>query len=116
MGDWIFGCDICQIICPWNKPGQEAPEILEEFQPRDELLAVDLFREIGLSQEEFSSQFKGSPIKRTKRRGYMRNIAIALGNRGDPDALSVLEKALEDQELDVHSDLEWAIKKIQSKS
>ena len=69
MGDWIFGCDICQIICPWNKPGQEAPNILEEFQPRKELLDVDLIQELGISQEEFSTRFKGSPVKRAMRRG-----------------------------------------------
>jgi len=98
MGDWIFGCDICQIICPWNKPGQEAPAILDEFQPREELLNLDPVQELGLTQEQFSARFKGSPIKRAKRRGYLRNLAIALGNRGEEDALPALEKALDDQE------------------
>jgi epoxyqueuosine reductase len=116
MGDWIFGCDICQIICPWNKPGQEAPDILEEFQPRDELLGIDPLLELGLTQEEFSTRFKGSPIKRAKRRGYLRNVAVALGNRGEPDALPVLEKALKDQEEDVRSHAEWAILQVQRKS
>jgi epoxyqueuosine reductase len=116
MGDWIFGCDICQIICPWNKPGQEASEILEELQPRNELLGVDPIQEMGLNQEDFSARFKGSPIKRAKRRGYLRNIAIALGNRGEPDALPVLEKALEDQEDNIRSHAEWAINKIQIRS
>lgn len=116
MGDWIFGCDICQIICPWNKPGQEAPEIMKEFQPRDELLKVDPIQEMGLSQEDFSARFKGSPIKRTKRRGYLRNIAIALGNRGEPDALPVLKKALDDHEADIRTHAEWAIQKIQNKT
>jgi len=108
MGDWIFGCDICQIICPWNKPGQEAPDILDEFQPREELLAVDPLQEMGLSQEEFSARFKGSPIKRAKRRGYLRNVAIALGNRGEEDALPVLENAQEDPELLIRESAAWA--------
>ena len=112
MGDWIFGCDICQIICPWNKPGQEAPNILEEFQPQEELLAVDLIQEMGLSQEEFSARFKGSPIKRTKRRGYLRNVAVALGNRGEEDALPALEKALQDDEPLIRSHAAWALGKI----
>lgn len=116
MGDWIFGCDICQIVCPWNKPRRETPKILEEFQPRDELLAVDPVQDLGLNQEEFSARFKGSPIKRTKRRGYLRNIAIALGNRGETDALPELEKALEYQEPIIHTHAEWAIQRIKSKS
>ena len=112
MGDWIFGCDICQLICPWNKPGQEATDILEEFQPREELLDVDLIEELGLSQEEFSARFKGSPVKRAKQRGYTRNVAIALGNRGEEDALPALEKALENPEPLLRKTAAWAIGKI----
>lgn len=82
MGDWIFGCDICQIVCPWNKPGSKAPSILEEFLPREELLAINLIEELGMSQGEFSAKFKGSPVKRTKYTGYLRNVANALGNLG----------------------------------
>ncbi len=108
MGDWIFGCDICQIICPWNKPGQEAADILDEFQPREELLAVDPLKELGLTQEEFSARFKGSPIKRTKRSGYLRNVAIALGNRGEEDALPALERALTDPEPLIQKSAAWA--------
>ncbi len=112
MGDWIFGCDICQIICPWNKPGKEAPDILEEFQPREELLAVDPLQELGLSQEEFSTRFRNSPIKRAKRQGYLRNVAIALGNRGEEDALQALEKAQEDPEYLIRNSAAWAKKMI----
>ncbi len=113
MGDWIFGCDICQIVCPWNKPGQEETGIAKEFQPREELIDIDLIQELGLSQEDFSTRFKGSPIKRTKRRGYLRNIAIALGNRGEGDALPALEAAQKDKELLVREAATWAIKKIE---
>ena len=112
MGDWIFGCDICQIVCPWNKPGKEASDIIEEFQPRDDLLDIDLRQELVLSQEEFSARFKGSPIKRTKRRGYARNTAVALGNRGEEDALPDLEQALEDPEPLIRSHAAWAIEQI----
>lgn len=108
MGDWIFGCDICQIICPWNKPGQQAADILEEFQPRSELVELDPVQELGLTQEEFSARYQGSPIKRTKRRGYLRNIAIALGNRGEEDALPALKKALDDPEPLIRKAAAWA--------
>jgi len=62
-----------------------------------------------LNQKDFSARFKGSPIKRTKRRGYLRNVAIALGNRGEKDALPVLEKALEDEEPLVREAASWAL-------
>lgn len=115
MGDWIFGCDICQIVCPWNKPGKESPSILEALQPREELSDINLLEEIGLSQQAFRARFKGSPIKRTKRRGYLRNVAIALGNRGEKDAVPALEKALGDEELMVREAAQWALGEIRGR-
>jgi epoxyqueuosine reductase len=115
MGDWIFGCDICQVVCPWNKPGAESSTILEELLPREELANINLMEELGLSQEEFSARFKGSPIKRAKRRGYLRNVAVVLGNLGNPAALPALADALEDQEPLVREAAEWAIKVIGDK-
>jgi epoxyqueuosine reductase len=115
MGDWIFGCDICQIVCPWNKPGAEAFRILDEFHPRTELLNLQLEDELGLSGDEFSARFKASPIKRTKRRGYLRNVSVALGNQKNELALPALIKALEDQELLVRSHAAWALGEIGGK-
>ncbi len=115
MGDWIFGCDICQIVCPWNKPGQASLSILEALQPREELTNIDLIEEIGLSQEEFSARFKGSPVKRTKRRGYLRNVAIALGNKGENDALPALKNALNDPEPLVRDTVRWAVELIENR-
>ena len=109
MGDWIYGCDICQIVCPWNKPGAEAQYILEELQPRTELLDVNLVSELDLSQEEFSTRYKGSPVKRAKRRGYLRNVAVVLGNLKDPAGLPVLATALEDLEPLIRSHAAWAL-------
>ncbi len=112
LGDWIFGCDICQVVCPWNKPGAEAPSILSELLPREELLGIDLIEELGLSQADFSARFKGSPIKRTKHRGYLRNVAIVLGNLKDPAALPALAAALEDPEPLVSTHAAWALGEI----
>ena len=112
MGDWVYGCDICQVVCPWNKPGKEAPGILEEFKPRQELLALDLTEELALTQEEFSARFKGSPVKRAKRRGYLRNAAVALGNCGEEGAVQALEIALEDEEPLVREAAAWALGEI----
>jgi epoxyqueuosine reductase len=100
------------VVCPWNKPGKESEQLLEEFQPRTDLVELDLVQELGLDQEGFSAKFKGSPVKRTKRRGYLRNVAIALGNCGEEDALPALEKALEDEEPLVREAAEWALDRI----
>ena len=113
MGDWVFGCDICQIVCPWNKPGEQSHSILEALQPRIELTDIALIDEMELNQEGFSTRFKGSPIKRTKRRGYLRNVAIALGNRGEKDAIPTLEAAHKDDEPLIRGAAAWAIKKIE---
>ena len=112
MGDWIFGCDICQIVCPWNKPGEQTHSILEALQPRLELTNINMIDELKLSQEDFSARFKGSPIKRTKRRGYLRNVAIALGNRGEKDAIPTLETARKEAEPLIRRAAAWAIKQI----
>ena len=115
MGDWIFGCDICQVVCPWNKPGAEAPAILSELLPREELLGIDLIEELGLSQAEFSARYKGSPVKRAKRRGYLRNVAVVLGNLRDSAALPALAIALEDPEPLIRSHAAWALGEIGGK-
>ena len=115
MGDWIFGCDICQIVCPWNKPGRQSDSLLEALMPREELTGIDLIDEMEINQKDFSARFKGSPIKRTKRRGYLRNVAIALGNRGEKDAIPILEKALEDKEPLVREAASWALEIIDFK-
>ena len=97
------------MVCPWNKPGAEAPSILGELLPREELLGIDLIEELGLSQAEFSARYKGNPIKRAKRRGYLRNVAVVLGNLKDPAALPALACALEDQEPLVRAHAAWAL-------
>jgi epoxyqueuosine reductase len=112
MGDWVFGCDICQLVCPWNKPGAEYHGILEELQPRQELVDLDLIAELKLTQDEFSARFRGSPIKRARRRGYLRSTAVALGNRGEADAVPALTAALNDEEELVRGHAAWALGRI----
>ena len=109
MGNWVFGCDICQIVCPWN----------ERFAPEHGDLEFDTARNILLENEleldaaGFSSKFKRSPVKRTKRGGYLRNAAIALGNRKDPAHLPALAKVLlRDQEPVVRGHAAWSIGQI----
>src|SRR6202042_2483882 len=90
MGHQVFGCDICQDVCPWNR---KAPvTTATEFQPRPELVnpALDWLAE--MSVEESRSVFRGSPIKRAKREGLLRNAAIAMGNSGEKKFLPLLER------------------------
>lgn len=106
-GNWVFGCDICQRVCPWNRFAEAGDPAFGESSP-----AHALQEEMSISPQEFSQRFKGSPIKRAKRRGYLRNVAVALGNTGDVHALPVLQNALTDEEPLVREHARWAIEKI----
>src|SRR5579863_504333 len=94
MGRHIFGCDICQDVCPWNRkaPVSTAPE----FQPRPELVNPALEWLAGVSEEEFRSISRGSPIRRAKRNGLRRNAAIAMGNSRQTKFLPYLENLASD--------------------
>jgi epoxyqueuosine reductase len=111
MGNHIYGCDVCQEVCPWNaRWGQLTQE--PAFAPRPEIVAPALLDLIALSDEEFRARFKGSPIKRTKRRGLLRNVAVALGNWGDPRAVPALIGALNDHEPLIRGHAAWALGRI----
>ena len=110
IGNLIFGCDICQEVCPWNSKAVPTDE--PAFQPRDGNLTPKLLSLIGMTQQEFSRRFKASPIKRTKRRGFLRNILVAIGNWGEPRAVPALKDALADGEPLVRSHAAWALGKI----
>jgi len=110
VGDWVFGCDVCQEVCPWNRKAPVAAE--PAFGPRADLEAVDLVELLGLSEKEFRERFKGTALMRTRRRGLLRNAAIALGNSGDPGALPALSQAMEDPEPLIREAAAWAIERI----
>jgi epoxyqueuosine reductase len=108
----IFGCDICMQVCPWNRFAERVDD--PSFQARGNLPHPDLKTELSLSPQEFDRKFAGSPILRSKRSGYLRNVAVALGNSGDIQALPALEKALLDPEPLVREHAGWALKQIRS--
>jgi epoxyqueuosine reductase len=110
MKDWVFGCDICQQVCPWNRFSLPADPA---FEPLISLpvLTSDLL----LTPREFNQRFRHSPLKRPKRRGYLRNIAVATGNHGNRNDIPVLEKALEDSEPLVKEHAKWAIDRIRKR-
>jgi epoxyqueuosine reductase len=110
MGHQIFGCDICQDVCPWNRkaPATSAPE----FQPRDGLVNPALSWLAEMSEEEFRTAFRRSPVRRTKRKGLRRNVAIAMGNSGNEEFLPVLEKLAADEDDAVAESARWAISRM----
>jgi epoxyqueuosine reductase len=113
IGEWVFGCDVCQQVCPWNRfaPEQGNPA----FAPRPGVLSQDLSTELVLTPQDFSRKFKGSPVRRAKRSGYLRNVSVALGNRGDQDALPGLLVALRDVEPIVRRHAAWALGQLGGK-
>lgn len=113
IGDWVFGCDLCQEVCPWNRHSKTATE--PAFAPRPDRVYPDLVGLLSLSQEAFSARFKGSAIKRTKRHGLARNAAIALGNARDPATVPALATALiQDPEPVVRGAAAWALGRIRT--
>ena len=112
VGDWIFGCDICQDVCPWNV--RFADEHTDPaFAPRPPSPHPDLQELVTLSQEEYSKIFHRSPIKRTKRSGLVRNATVALGNSKDTRAVPALSQALRaDPAPMVREHAAWALKQI----
>ena len=110
MGDWVFGCDVCQEVCPWNRKAPATQEAA--FHPRADLEALDPIELLGLSEADFRRRFRGTALMRARRRGLLRNAAIALGNRRDPAALPALRQALDDPEPLVRAAAGWAIEQI----
>jgi len=112
MGRQVFGCDICQDVCPWNR---KAPiSAAEEFQPRPELVNPSLEWLAQLNQEEFAEVFRRSPVKRAKFPGMQRNAAIAMGNSRDVRFIPALRQLASHSDQAVVSAAEWALKKLQA--
>ncbi|MFA6391243.1 MAG: tRNA epoxyqueuosine(34) reductase QueG [Patescibacteria group bacterium] len=110
MKNRIYGCDICQEVCPWNSKSKEAS--INEFKAKNDLIAPKLNDLAKMSQTEFNSRFKNSPIKRTKYRGFMRNVAVALGNWGSKEALCAIELLIKNEDELVRTHAIWAKKQI----
>jgi epoxyqueuosine reductase len=109
-GRHVFGCDICQDVCPWNRkaPATEAPE----FQARDGLINPALGWLAEMRAEEFREKFRGSPIRRTKLSGVRRNAVIAMGNSGRGEFVAALEKLRVDEDPVVAEAAGWALGKL----
>ncbi len=109
LGNWVFGCDICQQVCPWNQ--HAAPSTVDaafDFTPEEAF--PDLLDALHLSSVDFNRRFRRTPLSRAKRRGFLRNAAVALGNLGDPAAVPILIQTLErEPEPLVRGHAAWAL-------
>ena len=111
MGNRIFGCDDCQTVCPWvQRYSKPSTSPFLKYDP--DWAAPELINLMRLDEEQFVRRFKGTPVRRAKRRGLLRNVAVALGNWGDKEALPALQKALEDPEPLIREHADWAVKRI----
>ncbi len=110
MQNHVFGCDICQDVCPWNREAAISTNL--EFQPREGLVNPSLEKLATISEEDFRNAFRGSPIKRAKRSGLRRNAVIALGNSGDPTCLPLLTELEDDADREVAEHARWAVQKL----
>jgi epoxyqueuosine reductase len=113
LDGWVFGCDVCQEVCPWNRkaPAGQMPEL----QPRPDLETLDLREVLRMSEADFRARFGGTALMRTRRRGLLRNAALLLGAAGDPAALPVLRAALDDHDEVVREAARWAIGRIEAR-
>lgn len=112
LGDWLFGCDVCQEVCPWN---HRAPTSLEAtFRPQAGSDPVALTELFSLDEAAFRQRFRHTPLWRAKRRGLLRNAALVLGNRPTAAALPALVEGLNDPEPLVRGACAWALKRFDS--
>ncbi len=113
VGDRIYGCDDCLTACPWNRFAVSSSEIT--FQATEAVFSVELQSYLTWTDDEFRRRFRGSPIKRIKRRGFLRNVCVALGNIGDANDLPALRLAAKDPEPLIAEHALWAISEIEQR-
>jgi epoxyqueuosine reductase len=113
IGNRIYGCDDCLAVCPWNRFAREGG--LMRSHARPELGTPDLIELLALDKDGFKRRFEGTPILRTKRRGLLRNVGVALGNIGDASALPALERACGDPEPLIAEHARWGMEQLENR-
>ena len=109
MSEWLFGCDVCQDVCPWNRKAPPARE--PALAPSAPLLSLEML--LAMDEEAFRARFRGSAMSRAKRAGLARNAALLLGNRGDRAAVPALKRALSDPDEGVRRAAAWALSRCE---
>ena len=113
MGNRIYGCDDCLAACPWNRFARQGS--MMRAHRREDLESPALLELLSLDDTRFKERFRGTPMERTKRRGLLRNVCVALGNTGGPEALPELGRARQDKEPLIAEHAEWAMEQIDSR-
>jgi epoxyqueuosine reductase len=108
IGVHVFGCDICQDVCPWNRRAPSSPD--PAFTPR--LFAPPLEKLAGIGDEEFRAMFRGTPVTRARYSGFLRNVAVAMGNSGRPDFRAPLERLAQSADPQVAAHARWALARV----
>ncbi|QDT99729.1 tRNA epoxyqueuosine(34) reductase QueG [Gimesia aquarii] len=107
MQEWMFGCDVCQDVCPWNHKAPFSHE--PAFRPDERFTPLDAVELLSLDKTAFEERFRSTPMSRPRRAGLLRNAAIVLGNLGDSSAVPALLKALHDSEAMIRGAAAWAL-------
>jgi epoxyqueuosine reductase len=110
MGHHVFGCDICQDVCPWNRKRTFTEEA--DLQPRPAQVHPPLEELARLTPSEFKQRFRDTPLERTKRRGVLRNVCVAMGNSGHMAFIPLLETLLHDEEALLREHAAWALTQL----
>jgi epoxyqueuosine reductase len=109
-GRHVFGCDICQDVCPWNRWDRASRTTAEEYQPRN--AEPDLAEWAGLSEEEYRVRFADTPLERTRYAGFLRNVCTAMGNAGLAEFREPLERLAEHEDSAVREHARWALQRL----
>ncbi len=110
LGRHVFGCDICQDVCPWNRKRRRRGGAA--FEPRPGAVAPTLSELARLDEDGFRARFRRSPVRRAKRRGLLRNVAVALGNSGEAAHRPLLERLAADEDAVVREHASWALRRL----
>jgi epoxyqueuosine reductase len=113
-GDWIFGCDVCQDVCPWNRSFAKAAED-DPFESREDLHGLDPIEILGLDEPTFRARYSGTSLMRARWDGMRRNACIVLGNQGGADALPALRRAAGEDDAMIREHAVWAIARIEGR-
>ena len=112
VGDWVFGCDICQSVCPWNSRVDDS-QVDGQFYDNDHIQNLELELELSLTEDDFKHIYHDSPVLRAKRSGYLRNVVLALGNQGESSNRSlVLDVIRIEKEAMIRAAAVWAASKM----
>ncbi|MFP6675371.1 MAG: tRNA epoxyqueuosine(34) reductase QueG, partial [Pirellulaceae bacterium] len=112
IGDWLFGCDVCQDVCPWNSKSSVVDTA--EFQPSEQHNPANAVEWFELDESQWRARFRNTPLWRAKRRGLLRNAAIVLGNQPPGLATDVLCRHLDDEDPVIRGAIAWALRHDQS--